>query len=257
MIAGMKIVPVRAFQDNYIWLLAHGRHAVVVDPGDAGPVLAHLQQNDLLLCGILVTHHHNDHIGGVATLLKHQNVPVYAPRNDIFSFPYQPVGEGDKVNLPELEIMLEVLDVPGHTAIHASYYGVNSLFCGDTLFGCGCGRIFDGSCRQLYHSLQKLAALPEETRVYCAHEYTLANLRFARMIDPDNSDLVAREHADQALIAQGLPTLPSTLALEKATNPFLRCDNASIQSAARQINPHAAGSAEITFCAIRELKNRY
>lgn len=257
MIAGMKIVPVRAFQDNYIWLLAHGRHAVVVDPGDAEPVLAHLQQNGLLLCGILITHHHHDHIGGVATLLNHRNVPVYAPRNETFSFPYQPVGEGDKIILPELEITLEVLDVPGHTAIHVAYYGVNSLFCGDTLFGCGCGRIFDGSCQQLYHSLQKLAALPEQTMVYCAHEYTLENLLFARMIDPDNPALVARTHADRALVEQGLPTLPSTLALEKATNPFLRCDNAAIQFAARQINSHTADSAEITFCAIRELKNRY
>jgi hydroxyacylglutathione hydrolase len=257
MIAGMKIVPVRAFQDNYIWLLAHGRHAVVVDPGDAGPVIAYLQQNGLLLCGILVTHHHHDHIGGVATLLEHSNVPVYAPRNEIFSFPYLPVGEGDKIRLNELEILLDVLDVPGHTAIHAAYYGVNSLFCGDTLFGCGCGRIFDGSCQQLYHSLQKLAALPDETSIYCAHEYTLANLRFARMIDPVNPALITRERADHALIAQGQPTLPSSLALEKATNPFLRCDSAAIRTAAQQINPDAADSAEITFCTIRELKNLY
>jgi hydroxyacylglutathione hydrolase len=257
MMAGMKIMPLRAFQDNYIWLLAHGRHAVVVDPGDAGPVFSYLKQNDLSLCGILITHHHHDHIGGVQALLEQSNIPVYAPNNETFSFIYQPVAEGDTINLPQLETTLEVLDVPGHTALHVAYYGVNSLFCGDTLFGCGCGRIFDGSCQQLYHSLQKLASLPDRTKVYCAHEYTLANLRFARMIDPGNAELAAREQADNALVAQGLPTLPSTLALEKATNPFLRCDSAAIQQTARQINPDAAHSAEITFCTIRELKNLY
>lgn len=257
MIAGMKIVPVRAFRDNYIWLLVQGRHAAVVDPGDAAPVLAHLRQHHLSICGILITHHHSDHIGGVEALLGHQNVPVYAPHNESFSFPHQAVGEGDKILFPELETTLDVLDVPGHTALHVAYYGGNSLFCGDTLFGCGCGRIFDGSCEQLFRSLKRLAALPEKTKIYCAHEYTLANLCFARMIDPENPALMAREHTDSALIAQGLPTLPSTLALEKATNPFLRCNTQAIQRAALQINPHAADSEETTFCAIRELKNRY
>ncbi|HEY3327354.1 MAG TPA: hydroxyacylglutathione hydrolase [Novimethylophilus sp.] len=253
----MKIVPVRAFRDNYIWLLTQGHYSVVVDPGDAAPVLAHLQRHALSLCGILITHHHADHIGGVGMLLANYRVPVYAPHHENFSFPYQAVGEGDIVDLSELETALQVLDVPGHTARHVAYYGGNSLFCGDTLFGCGCGRIFDGSCRQLYRSLQKLATLPDQTGIYCAHEYTLANLRFARMIDPDNAALKARESADSARIAQGLPTLPSTLGLEKSTNPFLRCGSAAIRQAARTFDPNAAGNEEAAFCAIRKLKNSY
>lgn len=247
----------RAFRDNYIWLLTQGHYSVVVDPGDAAPVLDYLRQQALSLCGILITHHHHDHVGGVETLLANHRVPVYAPQHEDFSFPYQPVGEGDRVDLPELETALQVLDVPGHTARHVAYYGGNSLFCGDTLFGCGCGRIFDGSCRQLYHSLQRLAALPDATEVYCAHEYTLANLRFARMIDPDNAALRARESADSAISARGLPTLPSTLGLEKSTNPFLRCGSAAIRQTASAFNPDAAASEEAIFCAIRELKNRY
>ncbi len=172
----------------------------MVDPGDAAPVLDYLHQHGLKLLAILITHHHNDHIGGVDDLLQATNVPVYAPRNEIFSFPHQPVGEGDRIELAELDTSLTVLDVPGHTAGHVAYYGGNCLFCGDTLFGCGCGRIFDGSARQLHLSLQKLAALPDSTLVYPAHEYTLGNIRFARMIDPDNIDLMKREEADQATL---------------------------------------------------------
>jgi hydroxyacylglutathione hydrolase len=257
MITAMNIVPVRAFRDNYIWLLIRGRHAAAVDPGDAAPVRAYLQQHNLTLCSILVTHHHDDHIGGVETLLGFHDIPVYAPRNEQFSFTHQPVTDSDIINLPELETSLGVLDVSGHTGGHVAYYGGNSLFCGDTLFGCGCGRVFDSSCRQLHRSLQKLARLPDETLVYCGHEYTLANLLFARMMDPENRQLIEREQADTALIAQGLPTLPSTLALEKATNPFLRCHTSAIQFAARQVNPNSIGDEEATFCAIREIKNSY
>lgn len=253
----MNIVPVRAFRDNYIWLLIHDGHAAAVDPGDAAPVLAHLQQHDLTLCGILVTHHHDDHIGGVETLLKLRDIPVYAPRNEHFSFTHQPVIEGDNINLPELKTSLDVLDVPGHTGGHVAYYGGNSLFCGDTLFGCGCGRVFDSNCQQLHLSLQKLSRLPDETMIYCAHEYTLENLRFARMIDPENPHLIERDRADSLLIAQDLPTLPSTLALEKATNPFLRCHTASIQFAARRVSPDLPRNEETTFCTIRTLKNHF
>ncbi len=253
----MKIVPVRAFRDNYIWLLTHGRHAAVVDPGDAAPVLDILQRESLTLCAILITHRHDDHIGGVPALLNFAEVPVYAPRNEFFSFPHHPVGEGDRISLDAMETALDVLDVPGHTAGHVAYYGGNHLFCGDTLFGCGCGRIFDGSDRQLFHSLQKLAALPDDTQVYPAHEYTLNNIRFARMLDPDNAALIERETSDKAKIAQGHPTLPSLLALEKHTNPFLRCHTPSIRLAAAKINPSAANSDEMAFCAIRELKNHY
>lgn len=257
MIAAMNIVPVRAFRDNYIWLLTKGRFAAAVDPGDASPVLDFLQQNQLSLCGILITHHHDDHIGGVEPLLMKHDVPVFAPRNERYSFAHKPVTEGDVVNLPEMGVAFHVIDVPGHTSGHVAYYGGISLFCGDTLFGCGCGRIFDGSCRQLYHSLQKLTGLPDETRVYCAHEYTLENLRFARWVDPENPSLLERERIDTARVAQGEPTLPSTLAVEKATNPFLRCHAPAIRSATGHTDASPDSGEDAIFCTLRQMKNNY
>ncbi|MCX7627013.1 MAG: hydroxyacylglutathione hydrolase [Methylophilaceae bacterium] len=253
----MDIVPLRAFQDNYIWLLIQDRHAVVVDPGDARPVQTHLQRHALSLRGILITHHHGDHVGGVEALLQGTAIPVYAPRHETFSFPHHPVGEGERIQLPELDMVFEVLDVPGHTAGHVAYYGGNTLFCGDTLFGGGCGRVFEGTCRQLYHSLQKLARLPDETQVYCAHEYTLANLRFALSVDPGNPRLMERMQHDSQLAALGKPTLPSTLALEKSTNPFLRCHTPPLQTVASLLEPLASGDPEVTFCVLREMKNSF
>jgi len=238
-------------------MLTHGACAAAVDPGDATPVLAYLQQHRLTLCGILVTHHHDDHIGGIESILRHCDAPVFAPRGEHFSFAHRPVAEGDTINLAELETALDVLDIPGHTGGHVAYYGGNSLFCGDTLFGCGCGRVFDSDCRQLHRSLQKLARLPDETEIYCAHEYTLANLRFARLVDPDNPLLLERERRDAARAAQGLPTLPSTLGLEKATNPFLRCHTPAIQFAAGLSHTQAPNAEETAFFLLREFKNNY
>lgn len=235
----------------------HGQYAVVVDPGDAVPVLDYLHQHQLTLLAILITHHHNDHIDGVDGLLQAANVPVYAPRNEYFPFPHQPVSEGDQIKFAELETSLTVLDVPGHTAVHVAYYGGNCLFCGDTLFGCGCGRILGGSANQLYHSLQKLAALPDATHVYPAHEYTLSNIAFARKIDPENQDLIEREKIDQSSIAQGQPTLPSTIALEKQTNPFLRCNTVPVRLAIAKTDPESTTSNELIFTALRTLKNHY
>jgi hydroxyacylglutathione hydrolase len=247
----MTIVPIPAFRDNYLWLLVHGGNAAVVDPGDAAPVMAYLQQHGLTLRAILATHHHNDHIGGIKPLLEQFKVPVYAPKDPLFNFAYTPVKDHDEIILPELETTLHVLDVPGHTAIHVAYYGRNSLFCGDTLFGCGCGRIFDGSCAQLYRSLQKLAQLPGETQVYCGHEYTLDNIRFALSVDPHNAELIERQTSSQALVSRGLPTLPSTLKLEKATNPFLRCHAPALRSATGM-------EQDIdVFCTLREMKNHF
>ncbi len=251
------IVPVRAFRDNYLWLIIKDQSAAVVDPGDAEPVLAYLRQHGLSLTSMLITHHHHDHIGGVAELLTRYDVPVYSPPGRMLDFPYQPVADGDRIQLAALDLSLTVIGVPGHTANHVAYYGGNSLFCGDTLFGCGCGRVFDGSCEALYASLAKLAQLPDATRVYCAHEYTLDNLRFALSIDPDNAALRARQIADRERIAGGSPTVPSTIALEKATNPFLRCSTASIQAAAKQAFPDLEESETSIFCAIRQLKNSY
>lgn len=249
------IVPVRAFRDNYLWLIVKDQSAAVVDPGDAEPILAYLQQHGLTLTAVLLTHHHHDHVGGVTDLLHQHNVPVYSPHGQGLDFPYQPVTDGASIHLAALDMTLTVIGVPGHTANHVAYYGGNSLFCGDTLFGCGCGRIFDGSCEALHESLQKLARLPEDTQVYCAHEYTLSNIRFALDIDPSNAALQARQLADQQRLAQGVPTLPSTIALEKATNPFLRCHTAPVRAAAQQAFPHLDITDTSTFCAIRQLKN--
>ncbi len=219
------------------------------------PVLAYLQQHGLSLRAILATHHHNDHIGGINVLLQHYSVPVYtpkpAPQNPVFDFAYSAVKDHDEIVLPELETTLRVLDVPGHTAVHVAYYGGNSLFCGDTLFGCGCGRIFDGSCEQLYHSLQKLEQLPDHTLVYCGHEYTLDNIDFALSVDPHNQALLERQKNSRELIAQHLPTLPSTMGLEKATNPFLRCHMPALRSATHMDRDVAV------FCALREMKNHF
>jgi len=208
------------------------------------------------LTAILVTHRHADHIGGVEQLLKHRQVPVYAPKNDQLDFPYLGVTEGDHVALPELDVDLTVIDVPGHMAKHVAYYGGNSLFCGDTLFGCGCGRVFDGTCDQLFESLLKLAALPSETEVYCAHEYTLANIEFALAIDPENQALSERKRVDKARMNAGIPTLPSTIGIEKTTNPFLRCNTSAIKQAAFNYD-NSALDARAVFCAIRTIKNTY
>ena len=178
----MKIIPVPAFEDNYIWLICDGRYAAVVDPGDAEPVLGHLSRHGLRLAAILITHHHGDHTGGIEALLRHAAVPVYGPRKENIPGITNPVGTGDTVRLPELGVEFAVLDVPGHTAGHIAYYGANSLFCGDTLFTCGCGKLFEGTPAQMHASLQKFAALPDDTQVYCAHEYTLENIRFAKKV---------------------------------------------------------------------------
>ena len=254
----LTIIPVRAFSDNYIWLLVKGQYAVAVDPGDAAPLRSYLQQHTLKLAAILVTHHHHDHIDGISTLLQQYDVPVYSPApKHALDFPYHPVKDGDLINLPLLDIRLNVIDVPGHTAIHVAYYGGNSLFCGDTLFGCGCGRIFDGSCESLHASLLRLAQLPDTTQVFCAHEYTLNNIHFALSLDPDNAALLARQATAQHHIEQGNPTLPSTIALEKATNPFLRCRATAIRTAASNAFPGLEGTEASIFCAIRKLKNNF
>lgn len=253
----INVIPIRAFQDNYIWLMRDGRYAAVVDPGDAAPVLEYLRREGLQLSAILNTHHHADHVGGNAELLRHHPVQVYGPSGESIASVNHPLSEGGSVELPELPARFAVLDVPGHTAGHIAYYGANSLFCGDTLFGCGCGRLFEGTAAQMHNSLQKLACLPDSTLVYCAHEYTLANIAFARTVDPDNRELQEREARDTAARAQGLPTLPSTLALEKATNPFLRCNNTSVIAAASRAAGKPLADPVQVFTALREWKNRF
>jgi hydroxyacylglutathione hydrolase len=253
----LDVVPVSAFKDNYVWTLRNDRHAAVVDPGDARPVLEYLAREKLELAAILATHHHADHVGGIAQLVQKYRVPVYGPRNEPIATVTRPVSEGDQVSIPELGASFSVLDIPGHTRAHIAYYGAGALFCGDTLFACGCGRLFEGTAEQMYASLEKLRALPDDTKVYCGHEYTLANISFAQAVEPGNPALAAREQRDRRLREAGKPTLPSTLGDEKATNPFLRSrEPAVIESANKYLGGRIADPAKV-FAAIRAWKNEF
>ena len=252
----LDVVPVSAFKDNYVWTLRNATHAAVVDPGEAAPVLDYLRREKLALAAILATHHHPDHVGGIAELLRSYRVPVYGPRHEPIATLSHPVSEGDKVTLAELGVSFSVLDIPGHTRAHIAYYGAGALFCGDTLFACGCGRVFEGTPEQMYASLEKLRALPDDTKVYCGHEYTLANIGFAKGVEPQNTALAAREQRDRQLRAAGKPTVPSTLREEKATNPFLRCaEPAVVDSVNKYLGTRVSDPVRV-FAAIREWKNR-
>jgi hydroxyacylglutathione hydrolase len=255
----MKLIPIPAFNDNYIWLLHHERRALVVDPGDAQPVLAILQQEDLTLEAILVTHHHGDHTGGVAALRQATGTGVFGPVGEPLPEPLTRVQEGDTVSA--LGLNFQVMSVPGHTAGHVAYFLQPShdeplLFCGDTLFSAGCGRLFEGTPAQMLTSLSRLAALPAMTRVCCAHEYTLGGLAFARLVEPDNQVLINYQIRSKSLREQHLPTLPSSIGLENAINPFLRTRIPRVVEAARQFDPCAQSEVEV-FAALRTWKNQF
>jgi len=255
----LKILTVPAFQDNYLWLIHDGVHAAVVDPGDAVPILSALAENRLALAAILLTHHHADHVGGVPALLQRFPVPVFGPRGENIPQITHPLGEGNRVTVPGIGLQLSVLDVPGHTSGHIAYHAREQdwLFCGDTLFAGGCGRLFEGTPDQMAESLEKLAGLPEQTQIFCAHEYTLANLRFANEVEPDNMALKARIEREQAKRDRGEPTVPSTVGIEKETNPFLRFREQHI--ADRLIAAGHLSSREpiAVFAALRGWKNSY
>lgn len=251
----MQIVPIPAFNDNYIWLMHDGRHALAVDPGDARPVQDFIAQNDLTLAAILITHHHADHVGGLPAFAG--MCPVYGPATESIAGLTHRVREGDAVSIPELDVRFDVLDLPGHTLGHIAYVGPDLVFCGDTLFSGGCGRLFEGSPAQMKASLAKLAALPAATRVYCTHEYTLANLAFAQAAEPDNPARDAWLAECQQRRAAGAPTLPSTIGRERAINPFLRVDHASVLSGLSSFVGHAPKDATHAFAALREWKNNF
>ena len=233
--SAIKIQPIPAFKDNYLWLIHNGKDAIIVDPGDAVPVQACLNQYQLNLCSILLTHHHADHIGGVANLVsQYSSIPVFGPLADQQSGRISAIThgcqQGDSVFIPELTLYFDVIEVPGHTSSHIAFYcaGLSSVFCGDTLFTGGCGRLFEGTPEQMVSSLHKLAALPTSTKVYCAHEYTLSNLRFASAVEPNNRALQTRYKDVCTAREKGLSTVPSQLDLELQTNPFLRCTSPEI-----------------------------
>ncbi len=255
----MNIIALPAFADNYIWLMHDGGSALVVDPGDAQPVLEALQRDSLQLAAILVTHHHPDHTGGVQALRESTGATVYGPSRERIPEPFIPLKDGD--GIAALGIDWTVIDVPGHTAGHIAFFagdidGTPLLFCGDTLFSGGCGRLFEGTPAQMLSSLDTLAALPGATRVCCTHEYTLANLRFARAVEPDNEALVAYDIQCRALRERKLPTLPSSLSLELQINPFLRSRESTVRHAVQAWQSSADNDVAV-FAALRQWKNEF
>lgn len=255
--AAFDVACIPAFRDNYIWVLRHGDKAVVVDPGDAAPVTTYLLQENLKLVAMLITHHHADHQGGVAALLQqHGPVDVFGPAAESITGLTRPLQGGEILSFTAIESEIRVLPVPGHTLGHLAYQAGTRLFCGDTLFGAGCGRLFEGSPAEMANSLALLAAMPEDTEVFCAHEYTEMNLRFARVVEPGNEAVVARQIAAAATRARGESTVPSTMALEKATNPFLRCREPAVVDAARQRGCTASDPVAV-FTAIRAWRNEF
>lgn len=257
----LKVLTVPAFNDNYLWLIHNGQQAVAVDPGDAKAILAALETHHLSLAAIVLTHHHADHVGGVAELLTRFAVPVYGPRAESIAGVSLPLAGGDTVDIADPAIRLQVIDVPGHTRGHIAYYSAAQhwLFCGDTMFAGGCGRLFEGTPAQMAASLGKLAALPDQTAVFCAHEYTLANLKFALEVEPENAALVARMATERDKRAHDIPTVPTSIGLEKATNPFLRYREPAILARLQVLGKLAGRPQDPVdgFAVLREWKNVY
>lgn len=255
----LEFTPLSAFSDNYIWMIRSttGPVAAVIDPGEAGPVLAELEAGSFELVAILLTHHHGDHVGGVEELLARYPASVFGPATESIGGVDQAVRGDDVIALSDLDLYLRVIDVPGHTAGHVAYAGPDFACVGDTVFAGGCGRVFEGTMQQMYESVSRLAALPPETLFYCGHEYTLANLRFAQVVEPDNEALRERFSDATSLRSENRPTVPSVLAEELATNPFLRCDQPQVAAAAEAHAGRPLASSAEVFGVIREWKNEW
>ena len=253
-----KITAIPALQDNYIWAIHNGSQAVVVDPGDAAPVLEFLSVHKLALTAIFCTHRHHDHIDGIGKLRAVYNVPVYGRQHEKNPHISHDLREGMQVRLDAFGLVFDIMELPGHLDDHIAYFATAPaiLFCGDVLFGAGCGRNFEGTVAQLHDSLQRLSQLPDTTLVYCAHEYTASNLRFAMACDPDNPAVQQRNETTRRQRAANLPTVPSTIALEKATNPFLRCTRAAI---IHTLQRHGLKDTDelAVFTALREWRNNF
>jgi len=253
----LQIWPIPVFSDNYVWVLERdgSDRVAVVDPGEARPVLDALDARDLTVTAVLLTHNHQDHTGGLAEVVRRFGPAVYGSAADRIAGVDRPVTGGDTVSLPDLELSFDVVALPGHTLNHVGYIGHDIALVGDTLFAGGCGRVFEGTFEQMHDSLVRLAALPDDTKAYCAHEYTVANLRFARQVEPDNGPLSDRLAAAEATRAEGLPTVPSTIGYERATNPFLRCAEPAVVAAAERHADRSLEPGAEVFGVIRSWKD--
>lgn len=252
-----NIIAIPALKDNYIWAIVDdtSHSVIIVDPGDATPVIDFLKQKHLSLAAILITHHHWDHTNGVAELVNHFNVPVYGASKKNIPQVTNEVHDGDQISIGDLHF--QVLAIPGHTLDHVAYYAPDILFCGDTLFSSGCGRIFEGTPEQMYQTLQKLAALPADTKIYCGHEYTLNNLRFAQVIEPRNVEVDRRLQQIKLLRDNNLPSLPSLLSNEKKTNPFLRCDSPEVKTSVEKYAEQLLDNPVSIFTYLRKWKDQF
>lgn len=254
-----EVTAISAFTDNYIWAIVYSdtQQCVLVDPGEATPVFDFLQDRGLTIKAILITHHHWDHTGGIEQLLdEFPDAEVYGPATESIPGMTTFLKQGDHVDIPEMKLHFEVLDIPGHTLGHIAYHGHGNIFCGDTLFTAGCGKIFEGSVEQMHTSLKKLAALPDETLIYCGHEYTQQNLLFAEVVEPANQEISKRAADVERTRQQHKPTVPATIKLEKLSNPFLRTDQLSVRNAAEDYSGEILDTEIKVLKTIREWKNR-